>query len=335
MTKRPSFQSSPGLVAALTYDGLCTFEFGIAVEVFGLPRPEFDFPWYEFCAVSAERRRSRAIGGIVIETTTGLDAMEYARTIIIPGWRDRIERPPERLLQAIVRASNRGARCLSICSGVFVLAAAGLLDGKRATTHWRHMPDLKRMYPEIDLEEDVLYVDDGNVITSAGSSAGIDACLHLVRRDLGSKVANSVARRLVMPPHRDGGQSQSIAAPVQERPGRMGAAMDWARKSLAKPLDVKTFAKRAAMSERTFQRRFRESVGLSPTDWLQRERMYRARELLEARDDALQAIAEQCGYRSLETFRAAFRRVVGASPSAYRARFRRNKEDPIGTTERR
>jgi AraC family transcriptional regulator, transcriptional activator FtrA len=224
-----------------------------------------------------------------------------------------------------VRASNRGARCLSICSGVFVLAAAGLLDGKRATTHWRHMADLKRMYPEIDIEEDVLYVDEGNVITSAGSSAGIDACLYLVRRDFGSRIANSVARRLVMPAHRDGGQSQYIAAPVQERPGRMGAAMDWARKSLANPLDVKTFAKRAAMSERTFLRRFRESVGLSPVDWLQRERMCRARELLEATDGALHAIAEQCGYRSLETFRAAFRRVVGASPSAYRARFRRNK----------
>jgi AraC family transcriptional activator FtrA len=325
MTKRTPFQPTPGLVAALTYDGLCTFEFGIAVEVFGLPRPEFDFPWYDFCAVSAEGGRSRAIGGIVIEATNRLDALEYARTIIIPGWRDRTERPPERLLQAIVRASNRGARCLSICSGVFVLAAAGLLDGKRATTHWRHMPDLKHMYPEIDIEEDVLYVDEGNVITSAGSSAGIDACLHLVRRDLGSKVANSVARRLIMPPHRDGGQSQYIAAPVQERPGRMGAAMDWARKSLAKPLDVKTFAKRAAMSERTFQRRFRESVGLSPADWLERERLCRACELLEATDGALHAIAEQCGYRSLETFRVAFRRVVGASPSAYRARFRRNK----------
>jgi AraC family transcriptional regulator, transcriptional activator FtrA len=325
MRQRTSSQSSPGLVAALTYDGLCTFEFGIAVEVFGLPRPEFDFPWYDFCAVSAEGGRSRAIGGIVIEATNGIDVLKYARTIIIPGWRDRTERPPERLLQAIVHASNRGARCLSICSGVFVLAAAGLLDGKRATTHWRHVPDLKRMYPEIDIEEDVLYVDEGNVITSAGSSAGIDACLHLVRRDLGIKVANSVARRLVMPPHRDGGQSQYIAAPMLERPRRIGVAMDWARKSLAKPLDVKTFAKRAAMSERTFLRRFRESAGLSPAHWLQRERMYRARELLEATDGALDAIAEQCGYRSMETFRAAFRRVVGASPSAYRAKFRRDK----------
>jgi AraC family transcriptional regulator, transcriptional activator FtrA len=322
-TKLSGRSVSPGLVAVLAYDALCTFEFGIAVEVFGLPRPEFEFPWYEFAVVAAEGRRSRALGGIVVEASGGLDLLDTARTIIVPGWRDRTERPPERLLKAIARASERGARCLSICSGVFVLAAAGLLDGKRATTHWRHMPDLKRLYPEIDVEEDTLYVDEGNVITSAGSAAGLDACLHLVRRDFGSKIANNVARRLVMPPHRDGGQAQFVTAPVQERPGKtIGDVMDWARSKLSEPIEIGAMAKHAAMSERTFLRRFHESTGLSPIAWLQRQRMFRAQELLEASNLSLGDVSVQCGYESLETFRVAFRRVVGTSPAAYRARFR-------------
>jgi AraC family transcriptional regulator, transcriptional activator FtrA len=315
---------SPGLVAVLAYDGLCTFEFGIAVEVFGLPRPEFDFAWYRFAVVAAEGRRARATGGIVVEADAGLDRLDEASTIIVPGWRDRTERPPERILKAISLASKRGARCLSICSGVFVLAAAGLLAGRRATTHWRHIPDLKRLYPDIQVEEDVLYVDEGNVVTSAGSAAGIDACLHLVRKDFGSKVANTVARRLVMPPHRDGGQTQYVATPVQERPGRtIAEAMEWARLRLAEPIDIADLATIAAMSERTFQRHFREAAGMTPKFWLQRERMFRAQELLETSASPLGEIAELCGYMSLETFRVAFRRALGTSPAAYRKRFRR------------
>ncbi|MGI9501567.1 MAG: DJ-1/PfpI family protein, partial [Geminicoccaceae bacterium] len=265
MLKSPQQSSfrSPGLVVTIIYDGLCTFEFGIAVEVFGLPRPEFDFPWYQFAVVAEDARRARAAGGIIVEADTKLEILKDAKTIIVPGWRDRSERPPEHLLTAIHEASRQGARCLSICSGAFVLAAAGLLDGKRATTHWRHAPYLKKLYPDIQLEEDVLYVDEGNVITSAGSAAGIDACLHLVRRDFGSKIANSVARRLVMPPHRDGGQAQYFAAPIHERPGQaMSEVMDWARQRVAQLIRVADLAKRAAMSERTFLRRFREAVGL-------------------------------------------------------------------------
>ena len=318
-----SKMTGPGLVAVVAYDGLCTFEFGIAVEVFGLPRPDFDFPWYDFCVVSADGPRSRATGGIVVEATTGLEKLEQARTIVVPGWRNRAERPPEHLLEAIIRASQNGGRCLSICSGVFVLAAAGLLAGRRATTHWRHMPELKRMYPDIIPQEDALYVDEGDVITSAGSAAGIDACIHLVRRDFGSRIANVVARRLVMPPHREGGQSQFISAPVHERPGRsISEVMDWARARLNEPLEVGHLAEWAAMSERTLLRRFREGVGLSPGKWLQRERLYRARELLESGNGSLCDIADECGYTSTETFRSAFRRVVGTSPIAYRRRFR-------------
>jgi AraC family transcriptional regulator, transcriptional activator FtrA len=203
------------------------------------------------------------------------------------------------------------------------LAAAGLLDGKRATTHWRHIPDLKRLFPSVEVEEDTLYVDEGSVITSAGSAAGIDACLHLVRRDFGSKIANIVARRLVMPPHRDGGQAQYVSAPVQERPGKtIGEVMDWARSRLSEPIEIGEMAKHAAMSERTFLRRFQESTSMSPIAWLQRERMFRAQELLETAKLSLADVSAQCGYETLETFRVAFKRVVGTSPAAYRARFR-------------
>jgi AraC family transcriptional regulator, transcriptional activator FtrA len=309
-------------VAIITYDGLCTFEFGIAVEVFALPRPEFDFPWYDCVVVSAEKKKSRALGGIVVEAAYSLAALAKVDTIIVPGWRDRTERPPEKLLEALRLAEKNGARFVSICSGVFVLAAAGLLKGKKATTHWRHMPDLKRLYPDIAVAEDVLYVDAGNVITSSGSAAGIDACVHLVRRDFGSKIANLVSRRLVMPPHREGGQAQYVSAPVQEQPGRsVGVAMDWARKRLGQPFSISEFAAQAAMGQRTFLRRFQDAVGMTPIHWLQKERMYRARELLETTDMALNFVAEQCGYESLETFRVVFRKVVGVSPAAYRKRF--------------
>lgn len=315
--------ADPGLVAVLAYDGLCTFEFGIAVEVFGLPRPEFDFPWYRFAVVAAEGRRARAIGGIVVEARTGLTALAHARTIIVPGWRDTAEPPPAPLLRALARAVARGARLVSICSGVFVLAAAGLLDGRRATTHWRHMPALRRQHPGIRIAQDVLYVDEGNIITSAGSAAGIDACLHLVRRDFGARVASAVARRLVMPPHRDGGQAQFVPRPVPTRPGRtIGRAMDFARRNLAAPLDVPRLAAEAAMSERTFLRQFRAAAGMAPLAWLQQERMFLARELLESTALPLAEIAAQCGYAAPETFRAAFRRVVGTAPATFRARFR-------------
>ncbi len=270
-------ETGPGLVVVLTYDGLCTFEFGIAVEVFGLARPEFDFPWYEFQVVACENMKVRAVGGVTIEADAGLEALDRARTIIIPGWRDKSERPPEKLLTALVKAHARGARCMSICSGVFVLAAAGLLNGKRATTHWQYFPYLKEQYPEILVEEDVLYIDEGNVITSAGSAAGIDASLHLIRRDFDSQTANCVARRLVMSPHRDGGQAQYVAAPVFEHAGRsISEVMDWARAQLAEPIGLPELAARGNMSERTFLRRFNEAVGMTPVAWLQRERMSRA-----------------------------------------------------------
>lgn len=314
--------ADPGLVAILAYDGLCTFEFGIAVEIFGLPRPEFDFPWYRHRIVGVEPGPMRAMGGIQVLTDMGLDGLAEARTIIVPGWRDRQETPPVPLLDALRAAHGRGARLLSICSGVFVLAASGLLDGRRATTHWRYAAELAARYPQVTVDPDVLYVDEGDLITSAGSAAGIDACLHLVARDCGSRVANDVARRLVTAPQRSGGQAQFIPAPVP-RVARhdLGALLEWARQRLHEPLTVEALARRAAMSERTFLRRFVEATGLTPKAWLQHARLARARELLEHGGESLEAVAERCGFRSLDSFRVAFRTGVGVAPAAYRRRF--------------
>lgn len=315
---------APGMVAILAYDGLCTFEFGIAVEIFGLPRPEFDFPWYEHRIVAVDQGPMRAMGGIQVLADGGMELLADARTIIIPGWRDRSTAVPAQLIAALRQAHARGARLLSICSGVFVLAATGLLDGRGATTHWRYTSELAERFPGILVDPDVLYVDSGQLITSAGSAAGIDACLHLVARDFGTQVANSVARRLVMSPQRSGGQAQFIPTPVSPTPrSDLSRVMQWARERLHEPLEVRDLASEAAMSERTFLRRFTEASGQSPKTWLQHERLGRARELLESSDQNTEQIAERCGYRSVESFRVAFRTVVGVPPSVYRERFGR------------
>lgn len=315
--------ATPHEVVAIAYDGLCTFEFGIVVEAFALPRPEFDFPWYRFRVAAAERP-IRAMGGFSLQVDAGLEILEDAQTIVVPGWRNRDEAPPPALVEALQAAHRRGARLLSICSGAFVLAAAGLLDGRRATTHWRHAPHLADACPGATLVDDVLYVEDQGVVTSAGSSAGIDACLHLIRADHGTKIANIVARRLVMPPHRDGGQAQYVDAPIQARPGRsIAAVLDWARERLAEPLEIGALARHAGLSERTFLRRFRDGTGISPLKWLRRERIGRAMKLLEDSDMALADVGAACGFASPESFRKAFFEIARTSPAAYRNRFRR------------
>ncbi|MAS44238.1 MAG: transcriptional regulator FtrA [Rhodobacteraceae bacterium] len=318
--------SAPHRIVAVVYDGLCTFEFGIVTELFALPRPEFDFPWYDFSLAAAERRPGglRAMGGFRVQVDAGLEALATADTVVIPGWRDRDEAPPAPLVEAIRAAHVRGARMLAICSGGFVLGAAGVLEGRRVTTHWRHMPAMKARFPGVELAEDALYVEDRGVITSAGSSAGIDAGLHLIRADHGARVANIVARRLVMPPHREGGQAQYVDAPVQLRPGRsLAAVLDWARGELARPVAVAEMADRAGMSERSFLRRFREATGTTPLKWLRRERVTRAMKLLEETGLALDDVGANCGFGSAEAFRKAFGEVAGVAPGAYRARFRR------------
>ncbi|MBV4497699.1 transcriptional regulator FtrA [Pseudomonas sp. SWRI12] len=312
----------PGTVAILVYEGLCVFEFGIALEIFGLPRPELDVAWYDHQIVAVDPGPMHALGGLRIAVDAGLEALDSARTVIIPGWRSHHEPPPEALLQALRRAHARGARLLSICSGVFALAATGLLDGKTATTHWQFCTELAERFPLIKVDPNVLYVDSGPLITSAGSAAGIDACLHLIARDFGTHVANSVARRLVMAPQRTGGQAQFIVAPVSKSPrNELSRVLQWLREHLDQPLSVCDMAARVAMSERTFLRRFVETTGLPPKTWLQQERLNRARELLESTDQSTAGIAQACGYRSVESFRAAFRNAVGLPPTAYRERF--------------
>ncbi|CDF83473.1 AraC family transcriptional regulator [Pseudomonas knackmussii B13] len=315
-------QRDPLDVAVLAYDGLCTFEFGIAVEIFGLPRPEFEFPWYRQRIVAVDQGPMRALGGIQVLADGGLDSLESAGTVIVPGWRDRAEPPPPALVAALQRAHAQGARLLSICSGVFVLAATGLLDGRRATTHWRYAEELGRRFPAIEVDAQVLYVDAGQVITSAGSAAGIDACLHLVARDFGAQIANTVARRLVMSPQRGGGQAQFIPAPVASAPRHdLSGLLDWTRQRLDQPLTVAQMAERVAMSERTFLRRFSDATGMTPKAWLQHERMARARELLEGTAESIERIAERCGFGTVESFRNAFRASAGLAPSLYRERF--------------
>jgi AraC family transcriptional activator FtrA len=308
-------------VAVLAYDGLCTFEFGVAVEVFGLPRPEFA-DWYRFIVCAAEAGPLRAIGGIQVTAEAGLEALKDAGTIVVPGWRDIREIPPEPLLAALRRARDRGARLVSICSGVFVLAAAGALAGKRVTTHWRYAEALAARHPDITVVPDVLYVDEGQVLTSAGSAAGLDLCLHIVRRDWGARIANQVARRLVVPPHREGGQAQFVDRPVQreDRP-RLAAVFDWARQHLAEDLPLDRLAERAGMSLRTFLRRFRDATGTTPAEWLVGERLALARDPLETTELPVERIATDCGFGSADTLRHHFRRRLATSPARYRAGF--------------
>lgn len=315
--------TQPPLVVALAYDGLCTFEFGVAVELFGLPRPEMGPDWYRFAVAAIEPGPLRATGGIRVMSDGGLDLLAEAATIVVPGWRGAASPVPPELISALRAAHGRGARLMSICSGVYVLAATGLLDGRRATTHWRYLDQLAAAYPAIGLVGDVLYVDEGQILTSAGSAAGIDLGLHLIRRDFGAEAANKVARRLVVPPHREGGQAQYVERPVPiAREGaRLGPLLDRMRRELDAPLSIAAMATEAGMSVRTFLRRFKATTGQTPGDWLLAERLTHARHLLETTGQGIDDIAAACGFGSTATLRHHFRLKLKTSPAAYRARF--------------
>ena len=309
-------------VVALAYDGLCTFEFGVAVELFGLPRPEMGPDWYQFATAAIEPSPLRGLGGVQVIADGGLELVEAAGTVIAPGWRGAETPVPQPLIEALRIAYANGARVMSICSGVFVLAAAGLLAGRRATTHWRYVDTLRAMYPDIDVQPDVLYVDAGDVLTSAGSAAGLDLGLHLVRRDYGPEAANTVARRLVVPPHRDGGQAQFIQRPVPiaHEASRLSPILDRMRADLAREHTVKALADAAGMSSRTFLRRFEAATGVTPARWLLAERLARARDLLETTPAGVEQIAQAVGFGAA-ALRHHFRKSLATTPQAYRARF--------------
>lgn len=323
MPKRAK-RSSPfnPLVVALAYDGLCAFEFSCAAEVFGLARPEFGAQWYRFETCSASGRKVNGQYGMSMSVDGDLDRLVTAGTVIIPGWKGVDVPVPEHTLDALRLAHAHGARLLSICSGSFVLAATGLLDGKRATTHWRYADALQSRFPQVKVDADVLYTDEGSVLTSAGSAAGLDLCLHLVRRDYGPAIANQVARRLVIAPHREGGQAQFIEAPVApiER-NSMSSLLDTMRERLGEPLRISDLAQWAAMSERTFLRRFAAATGVTPAEWITRIRLDRARELLESTGLSVDQIAGTAGLGSAATMRHHFRKKLGVSPAEYRKRF--------------
>ena len=310
------------LVVALVYDGLCTFEFGLVVEMFALRRPELGIPWYRFQVVSAERRPVRAVGGVTVKAGAGLSALKFAHTIVIPGWRNIDETPSRTLRVALKRAYDRGARVVSICSGVFVLAAAGLLDGKRATTHWRYTARLAERFPKIVVEPDVLYVDEGQVMTSAGSAAGLDLCLHIVRKDYGAEIANRVAKRLVIPPHRDGGQAQYVTEAVKTTSATgLAPLLGWAQGNLHRALTLRELARHAGMSERSFARHFRAETGTTAHQWLVHQRIIAAQRRLETTKDPVDRVAEAVGLGTAATLRHHFKRRLETSPARYRKRF--------------
>ena len=315
----------PRTVAAVVLNGVHPFELGVACEVFGLDRPELGIPWYRFRVCAAEPPPLRTGAGFLLDTSHTLDDLDDVDTLVFTHWRSPDEPVPPSLIEAVQKAHARGARLLSICSGAFVLAAAGLLDGRPATTHWRYTDALKARYPTIDVRPDVLYVDDGQVMTSAGTAAGIDLCLHVVRLDYGAEIANAVARRMVVAAHRDGGQAQFVERPVlpDAADDGLGRALTWALAHLDEPITIERLAAQAGMSPRTFARRFRATHGTTPYRWLLLQRLLLARRLLETTDRPVERIAEHAGFGTAAALRVHFRRSVTTSPLAYRRLFAR------------
>lgn len=318
-------------VALLVDDGLSPFEFSVACEVFGYDRSHLGAPWYELSLCAPRRGLVATQVGFSIEVTGGLDQLVSAHTVIVPP----IVSPGGAaggaagdaaggdVLAALTEAHRRGARVASLCTGAFLLAEAGLLDGRRATTHWSSADRLAREHPLVEVDPRVLYIDDGDILTSAGSAASIDLCLHIVRSDYGAEIANAVARTLVVPPHRDGGQAQFVDTPLPhcDAGDSLAMALEWIQEHLGTTLSVETLAAQAAMSPRTFARRFREVTGTTPHRWITRQRVLLAQRLLESTDFTVDHIADLCGMGTAANLRLHFDAVVGVSPGSYRRTF--------------
>lgn len=315
-------------VAALLLPEIAPFEFGTICEVFGIDRTAEGVPPIEFrvCAQEAGMPIASTVG-VDFTAPFGLDAVQGADLVCVAATRARTFDEP--VLDALRAAVARGATVLSVCSGAFVLGAAGLLDGRRCTTHWAHAAELQERYPLAEVDPDVLFVDDGNVVTSAGTAAGIDACLHVVRRELGSTVVNAIARRMVVPPQREGGQRQYVAQPIPNHVADgLAPVLDWVLDRLDAEHSVSALARRARMSDRSFARRFVAETGTTPHRWLTRQRVVLAQRLLEESDLGVDAVAARCGFGSGALLRHHFHKVVGVGPADYRRTFR--APSPVG-----
>ncbi|MFE3322461.1 helix-turn-helix domain-containing protein [Nocardia sp. NPDC059195] len=309
-------------VAVVLNDRLAMFEFGVVCEVFGLDRTADGLPGFDFRVCGAEPRKPlrSTTPGISVTPDFGLDQLTKADLVAIPA--SPIGKYDDRVLEAVRDAADAGATILTVCSGAFLAGAAGLLDGRKCTTHWRYVDTLAATFPEATVDPDVLFVDEGNLITSAGTAAGIDACLHLVRREIGTAAANGIARRMVVPPQRDGGQRQFIEQPVPECSSLgLSTTLAWLTENLAHPHTVDELAARSSMSTRTFARHFAAETGTTPVKWLTTQRVLFAKHLLETTGMALERIAEESGFGSGALLRHHFQRQVGIAPTEYRRRF--------------
>ncbi|MCL6736732.1 helix-turn-helix domain-containing protein [Streptomyces neyagawaensis] len=312
------------IVAVLLFSGGPIFESSIPLSVFGIDRQDAGVPRYRLLVCAGEEGPLRTTGGLELTAPNGLEAISRAGTVVVPAWRSITSPPPEEALDALRRAHEEGARIVGLCTGAFVLAAAGLLDGRPATTHWMYAPTLAKRYPSVHVDPRELFVDDGDVLTSAGTAAGIDLCLHIVRTDHGNEAAGALARRLVVPPRRSGGQERYLDRSLPEEIGAdpLAEVVAWALEHLHEQFDVETLAARAYMSRRTFDRRFRSLTGSAPLQWLITQRVLQAQRLLETSDYSVDEVAGRCGFRSPVALRGHFRRQLGSSPAAYRAAYR-------------
>ncbi|MFF7021165.1 helix-turn-helix domain-containing protein [Streptomyces klenkii] len=323
-TRKLSGRRRREIVAVLLFSGGPIFESSIPLSVFGIDRQDAGVPRYRLLVCAGEDVPLRTTGGLELTAPYGLEALSRAGTVVVPAWRSITQPPPTAALDALRRAHEEGARIVGLCTGAFVLAAAGLLDGRPATTHWMYAPTLAKRYPSVHVDPRELFVDDGDVLTSAGTAAGIDLCLHIVRTDHGADAAGALARRLVVPPRRSGGQERYLDRSLPEEIGAdpLAEVVAWALEHLHEQFDVETLAARAYMSRRTFDRRFRSLTGSAPLQWLITQRVLQAQRLLETSDYSVDEVAGRCGFRSPVALRGHFRRQLGSSPAAYRAAYR-------------
>lgn len=310
-------------VVALAYDGVGTFGLGVVSEVFGYDRSADGLPTYDFAVVTERPGRVRTDTGLALHVEHGLERAASADLVVVLGWEREDLDPPEAYGEVLRAAVARGARVMSHCTGAFVVAASGLADGRVLATHWRNAAALARRYPAVRVDSDVLYVDDDPIFSSAGTAAGIDTCLHLLRREHGAAVAAAVARRLVVPPHREGGQAQFVEGPAlpPDDGQRLREVLVWASERLDEPLPVERLAARALQSPRSFARHFRVLTGTTPLAWLLAQRVALAQQLLETTDLPVDEVARRCGFGAATTLRQHFARRLGTSPQAYRRTF--------------